>query len=558
MTRPNRWVPLGLLAIALVTGAGLRLTDLERAPAGLDVDEAVSAWNAWCLAQTGRDQHGKPWPITDSVGFGQGTTTLYLYVLVPFYRAFGFTTITTRVPAAIGGILAIALLWYIGTRMFDAGVGVTAAILLCISPWHLQQSRWGHMANIFPLAVAALIASMVWAGLPLTRSNQPRMVRAALAGCIAALFLYGYYAIRLWVPLFLLGLLVFTWPEWLPFLKSRRGRIATAVYGGAAAIAAPLIVGTLRDPLLLRRAAVTWVWNPQDSFLTRAGKVLSRYPEHFGLDFLFRHGDPYPAMRPPPDYGVFLWFTLPLMIVGVAWIVAHFREVEARVLAALVVTYPCADLLNAHDGPHGLRSIPGIVALTLLAAVGAVSFVRYFSRASRGLAVSVAAMIAIVGTAEAIGFTRAYFQRLDESPVKFIAFAADLVDASKWMKPRLDRYDAIFITGNAISHPYIYTLVVLQYPPQRWLMDEKRFQEGPLPNGWFRYEQICLRYGKFHFIFPGADDGELELLRANGKADRLLLVVRPGELPTMSLPPPLRRIHDATGRETLWVIEAVM
>jgi 4-amino-4-deoxy-L-arabinose transferase-like glycosyltransferase len=552
-------ITIGLLVIALLAGAGLRLTDLERAPAGLDVDEAVNAWNAWCVAQTGRDQHGKPWPITDTAGFGQGTTTLYLYVLVPFYRAFGFTTITTRVPAAIGGILTIALLFYIGRRLFDTSVGVVAAMLLCVSPWHLQQSRWGHMSNMFPLAVAALLAAMIWAGLPLTRSNQPRMVRAALAGCIAALFLYGYYAIRLWVPLFLLALVLFTWPEWLRLLKSQRGRLSLALYGGAAAaIAAPLVVGTLSDPLLLRRAATTWVWSPQDSLLTRAGKVLARYPDHFGFDFLFRRGDPYPAMRPPPDYGVFLWFTLPLMIVGVAWVVAHFREVEARLLAALVVTYPFADLLNAHDGPHGLRSIPGIVALTLLAAVGAVAFVRYFSRASRAFAVVVAAVIAIVGTVEAVAFTRAYFQRLDDIPVKHIAFAADLVDASKWMKPRLDRYDAVFVTGNAISHPYIYTLAVLQYPPQRWFSDQKTFQEGPLPNGWFLHEQICLRYGKLHFFFPGADDGELELLRANDKAERVLLVVRPGELPAMSLPPPVRKIQDATGRETMWLIEATI
>src|SRR6185436_14365858 len=88
----KRWAAL---AIALITGAVLRLTSLERAPAGLDVDEAVNAWNAWCVAETGRDQHGVSWPIKDTAGFGQGTTTLYMYVVAPFYRAFGFTTVWT-------------------------------------------------------------------------------------------------------------------------------------------------------------------------------------------------------------------------------------------------------------------------------------------------------------------------------------------------------------------------------------------------------------------------------------------------------------------------------
>src|SRR5262249_55558142 len=160
-------------------------------------------------------------------------------------------------------------------------------------------------------------------------------------------------------------------------------------------------IGTLRDPLLVKRAATTWVWSAQDSFGTRAAKVLGRYPAHFGLDFLFRRGDPYPAIRPPEGYGVFLWFTLPLMVLGAVWIVAHFRDVNARIVAALVLTYPCADLLNAHDeGVHGLRAIPGMIALTLLAAIGAVALFRYFARASRGFAVAVAAILAVIGAAE--------------------------------------------------------------------------------------------------------------------------------------------------------------
>ena len=545
-----------LLAATLVLAAALRLPNLERAPAGLDVDEAVNAWNAWCVAETGRDQHGVAWPVKDTAGFGQGTTTLYLYTLVPFYRVFGFTTITTRVPAALAGVLAIALIFYIGTKLIDAGTGAVAALLLCVTPWHLQQSRWGHMSTLFPLAVAAVVASILWAGGRPSgggRVENPSYIRAALAGAVAGLFLYGYYAIRLWVPLFLIVLILFTWPAWKPR--------ATLLYGAAvAAVAAPLVIGTLFDPLLLRRAGVTWVWSPQDSFFTRVGKVMARYPAHFGLDFLFRRGDPYPAMRPPPEYGVFLWFTLPLMIIGAVWVIANFRRVEARVLAALVITYPFADLLNAHDeGPHALRSIPGMIALTLLAAAGATALFRYFARAARPFAVAVAGIIAVVGVIEAVSFSRAYFRELDRIPTRYLAFAADLVEACKWMKPRLGQYDAVFVTGNAISHPYVYTLVVLQYPPKQWFADEKTFQEGPLPNGWFRFEEICLRYGKLHFLFPDdVNDGALERMKSDGKAQRVLLIVRPNETFGLTVPPPLLRTHDATGRETLWVIETTL
>src|SRR5262249_20669190 len=197
------------------------------------------------------------------------------------------------------------------------------------------------------------------------------------------------------------------------------------------------------------------------------------------------------------------------------------------------------------------------IALTLLAAVGAVALFRYFARPSRGFAYTVAAIITIVGMAEATSFVRAYFG--DRSPVKYIAFAADLVEACRWMKPRLDQYDAIFVTGNAISHPYIYTLVITQYAPQRWFADPKTFIDGPLPNGWFRYEQVCLRYGKLHFMFPDdVNDGELERMKNDGKPQRVLMIVRPGEVFGLTVPPPLMRSQDANGRETLWVSETTV
>lgn len=555
--RRRSTIALGVIVIA---AAALRTIALEHAPAGLNVDEAVSAWNAWCLAETGRDQHGQPWPIADTAGFGQGTTTLYVYALLPFYKLMGMTIVATRLPAALGGVIAVALLAYAATRLFDATVGLVAAILLCTSPWHLMQSRWGHMASLFPLAVVVLLAALVWSGFPIARANRPGAARAAAAGAITAVFLYGYYAIRLWMPLFFVVLVAFTFPEWLAFLKSRRGRIAATMYAIAAAVVAtPLVIGTLTNPLLTRRAATTWVWSPQDGLLVRVGRVAARYLPHFGLDFLFLHGDPYPAMQPPQGYGYFLLFTLPLMIVGAIWVIRHFRDVEARVLAALVVTYPCADLLNAHESQaHGLRSLPGIIALTLLAAVGAVSVGRYFARVSRAPAIAVVAILAILGISEAASFARAYFGRMDAMPSRFFGYNADLVQACRWIKPKADQYDAVFVTGKGIAHPYIYTLVLLRYPPQRWFDGQKTFVDGPLPGGWFRYEEVCLRYGKFHFLFDGIDDGALDLLRGDDKPQRVLLVTRPNELVRLSLPPPVFKVYDPAGRETLWVVETTL
>ena len=51
-----------LLVIIVVAGA-LRLAELGQIPAGINVDEAANAWNAYTLLKTGQDQHGVSWPI---------------------------------------------------------------------------------------------------------------------------------------------------------------------------------------------------------------------------------------------------------------------------------------------------------------------------------------------------------------------------------------------------------------------------------------------------------------------------------------------------------------
>ena len=53
--------------------------------------------------------------------------------------------------------------------------------------------------------------------------------------------------------------------------------------------------------------------------------------------------------------------------------------------------------------------------------------------------------------------------------------------------------------------------------------------------------------------------GELDRMKSDAKGRRVLLIVRPAELFGLTnAPPPLLRMHDATGRETLWLIETTL
>ena len=80
-----------LVAIVLL-GAGLRLWRLDAVPPGINQDEAVHAYDAWCLLKTGRDHDGAAWPIFFRA-FGDYHPGPFVYTIIPFEAVLGLRVV---------------------------------------------------------------------------------------------------------------------------------------------------------------------------------------------------------------------------------------------------------------------------------------------------------------------------------------------------------------------------------------------------------------------------------------------------------------------------------
>jgi asparagine N-glycosylation enzyme membrane subunit Stt3 len=107
-------------------------------------------------------------------------------------------------------------------RLFDRWTGLVAAGLLTVNPWHLQTSRYGFDAALVPLFVLASVAALLWANLPIDddEKHRPRWVPALFAGTVAGISCYGYWAIRLFLPIFLIGAVLLDFKAWWRRLKT--------------------------------------------------------------------------------------------------------------------------------------------------------------------------------------------------------------------------------------------------------------------------------------------------------------------------------------------------
>ncbi|HEX9445466.1 MAG TPA: hypothetical protein VGA73_15200, partial [Candidatus Binatia bacterium] len=412
------------------------------------------------------------------------------------------------------------------------------------------------------LLITAPLAALLWANLPLDNHEErrPRPLRAALAGALVGICCYGYQSVRLFLPLFLLAAFLAAPMAWLGRLKTRDGALAIGTLVLTAAITfGPLLWRHVVDPEISRRAQIQgWVWNQSDATEVKVTKALSRYPGHFGLDFLFINGDGDPALASPPGTGLFYWYDLPFMVLGLVFCLSRVRSSRpAGLLLLWLLLYPAADLLNEHPTLHALRSLPGLPGLILLAAVGAVVAGEWlWRRRQTTFAIGFALALAVI--ALDARFLREFFgESFNRQKYSLAVWTADIFEAAEWLKPRLGGLDAVFITGYA-THPDIVTLVGLGYDPRQWFRDVRELAHGPLPDGRYKYAYIYHGYGKIHFMFGAAGEASLKRLTANSRADRVVFIVRPGEWALSKRFSPVHEIVNPKGQTVLQIFDTVL
>jgi len=403
------------------------------------------------------------------------------------------------------------------------------------------------------------LASLLWSNLLCNDSLDLdiKPVKSALAGAAIGISCYGYWALRLFLPAFSIGVFLTTVPQWRQRLHSRKwvGSMAALLIAGLITIG-PLIWISLIDPAISERSHILgWLWNDSDTFGQRIAKVLDRYSRHFGPEFLFVSGDRDPALALPAGVGLFQWYDLPLMLTGLYYVIAHCKtSLSHRFLGLWILLYPVGDVLAPHVSLHSLRSLPGLCALILLSALGAMSVVKWLWPRRKTL---LGFIIGAVFTAVLIfcnvrfldKFYSAEFQRQ-----KTFDFQPDLLDAARWLRPRLNDVDAVFITAQAI-HPYIVTLIGLKYEPRQWFRDIKQIVPGPLPDGRHKFEDIVLRFGKIYFLYNEANLTVLKNLAQNDRQDHVVLIVRPGELGLERYASPVHEIRGIGGELRLRIFD---
>lgn len=461
-----------LLTVILLISAFLRFYQLTSLPA-LNADEAAIGYNAYSLIQTGKDEHGNPWPIHFR-SFNDYKPGLYFYIVMPFVAILGLGELAVRLPGALFGVASVLMVFLLVKELFkNERLALLSSFLLAVSPWHLHFSRGGWEVNV----ATFFITAGVWAFLRGLRERK--WFYLAALSFVAAL--YTYHAARVVAPLLGLGLVLLYRKELFKDIK----KVVFPAFAGVLLLI-PLVFDFLGPAGISRAAGVGlfadegpfWRTNEQrgqhESLRSPLSLVLhnkpvnytlaffENYTEHFAGDSLFMRGDGIQRNK-VPDMGQLYLFDLLFLSLGLILIARKISSWKVVLLWLLVAPIPAA---LTFQSPHALRAQNIIIPLSIISAFGLLSLWDWARTSVRGVVggLVVAGLVLLVSWDVTRYLHQYYFHMAKTYDFSSQYGVKELVS---YVGQNQDRYEKIIVTDR-YDQPYILFLFYLSYPPEKF------------------------------------------------------------------------------------------
>jgi len=373
------WLLLLIVAVAAI----LRFWQLGRVPPSPDWDEAALGYNAYSIMKTGKDEYGQFLPLILR-SFDDYKPAIYTYFIIPGIKIFGLNVFAVRLPAAILGVLAVVMVYFLVIELTDnQALALAASLMLAISPWHLQFSRIAFESNI------GVLFNILWVYVFLKSLKKPLLL--PVAAFLAGVNLYVYQAEKIFTPLLVLAV-TFIFRKEIVKIK-RRFLISGLIVGFVSLV--PFIYMVKTTPEIFLRAKGTSLTADQTPFLARTVEKVARdyqqknylglildnrrityliaaisgYLTHFDLNWLFLTGDE--ARHHAPGMGLLYLWELPFLIIGVYELVFS-QKINKKTKLVIFAWFLIAPIPASFTSgvPHAVRTLRFLPMMQILVALG--------------------------------------------------------------------------------------------------------------------------------------------------------------------------------------------
>jgi len=524
MKNLNKLLLLAIFLIAIV----LRFWQLGNIPPSPDWDEAALGYTAYSIAETGKDEYGKSFPVILR-SYDDYKPALYAYLIIPFMYLFGLNIFSVRIVSAIFGVIAIVGTYFLIKELFSSSkekerLSLLASFLLAISPWHIQFSRIAFESQV-GLSMNIFSILFFLKGLKNKFFLLPSIFLAAAS-------IYMYQSEKVYLPILfaVFGLIYFK-----EILKIKKIWILGLIAFGLILII-PMINGLLSDKNALLRARGVSVFYDQTQFLKRnslklaedrknndllglvvdnrrveyAKAVISGYISHLSPNWLFARGDI--ERHHAPGMGLMYLFELPFLLIGIYILFFFPYPVKTKLTVfSIILVSPIAASITS-GVPHAVRNINFLPALQILVGLGIIHSFNFIRKSLKEndtrkfLIVPITLGYSIFVLWNLTYYLNQYF--VQQNYFYSQSWQYGYKEAIDYIRPIQKNYNKIIVSNDRpLDQSYMFFLFYLKYDPKTYL------SEGGTASGGFREDHF---FGKYEFrdiSWDAEDQGNLYIGR---------------------------------------------
>ena len=307
-----------LFIITIICAITVHFFMLDKIPGGWNVDEAGTAYDAWCIANYGVDRYRYSYPVY-FVNFGGGQSAMYTYMTAVLIKLFGLSHYIVRIPSAIMSLMVlfggIGFLRIVGA---DRNTKLTWGILYTILPYFVMAGRLGLDCNLMLGTTTIFMMCLAYA------LKDGKLRYFFLSGIACGIVLYTYVLSYLAMILFL-GLLFIL----LVYTRKLTLKQVLSFCIPHAVIAAPLIFVQLIN--IMDKETIT-IW--KFTFVKLNYRIselsfpkLSRLPSVFKAIFMYD----WLGFSTNSKYYTLYWISIPFFAIGfVKGVILFAKNVRRR------------------------------------------------------------------------------------------------------------------------------------------------------------------------------------------------------------------------------------
>ncbi len=533
------------LLIVVVLALVLRFYHLDLNPPSLSWDEASIGYNAYSIAQTLKDEHGRFLPYDYFSAFGDYKPPASIYITALSVKMLGLSVWSVRMPFALLGVLTVLLTYFLAEELrrifnvkaLNSNYSILTSFLLAISPWHTILSRQSFEATI---ATFFIVLGMVCLlkGLRKGFYFVPGFISLVLS-------LYTFNSPRVFVPLLMIGFLIFFYKQ---IWKDKKWVIISCLVGFLLFL--PLLphlvspLGQLRfkevnifsdsEVVVKANERISQdgnVWWSKIIHNRRIGYgllFLSHYLDHFNMDYLFFHGDINPKFSTRTN-GQFFIIEALFLITGLYFLLRIEKKFLMFVLFWLLIGLIPASV--ARETPHALRTEITLPMWQLISAGGLYYLINLITSKWKNILLI---LISFAIFLELSLYLHNYYTHYPKNYSQDWQYGYKL--AADEIQSYQNNYDKIWVTEK-YGRPYIFFLLYQKYDPYLFQNNQKTSIDS------FGFYHIN-SYDKFNF---GSFNSN------NFSGYKTLLIGAPDEIPQYSKK--IKDIYFQSGEKALVIAE---